>query len=533
MKRITSLIIAAVLLCALALPASAAHVSIEEAAENLAALGLLRGTENGFELERTATRAEAAVMLLRLLGKETEALRETAACPFDDGGWAAPQLTYAWKNGFVKGQTAAHYGSGETVGCRDYITMLLRALGYSDAQGDFSWAQCIAFADRIGLTHGEYTADGEFLRGDLALLSYTALTLPMKSGGRKLIEQLYLDGAVSGAALRRTRLSFAADTDRRSYDAMEIHERGISAVVLLETYADEMQLENGKAGSHGSGFFVTGDGIAALCYHELDGKEYARVTTLDGHCYDVTGVLYYDAMWDVALVRVSRTDLEGRTVRSFPYLDLGDSDAVCAGERVYTLSNALGRIDNVTDGVLSNRSRIVDDPDYPLLQLSAPISPGSSGGALFNRFGEVIGILFGAFNRGEDMNLAIPVNVLADIPLTGDGVTLSEIKKTMDEQKAAATLQVSQTRLELTCGEEAEIVVTHTAPTTASIRYDINGIDIVTCIWGEFVTKRSVPLTIKAVGNGEATVTISFDDDGFGENAAAEIQVIVTGGPEA
>ena len=532
MKRILSLILAVALLCALALPAAAAHVSAQEAAENLAALGLLRGTGNGFELDRTATRAEAAVMLLRLLGREAEALRETDACPFDDGGWAEKELSYAWKNGYVKGQTATHFGSSETVGCRDYITMLLRALGYSDAQGDFSWAQSIAFADRVGLTHGEYTADGEFLREDLALLSYTALTLPMKDGGRKLIEQLYLDGAVSGAALRATRLSFAADANRQTYDAMEIHERCASAVMLVDTYATAEDRAKDKAKTHGSAFFIMGDGVAVMCYHELDGVQYITVTTLDGHRYDVTDVLFYDPLWDIAVVRVSRTDLDGGTVRAFPYLDLGDSDAVCAGERVYTLSNALGLIDNITDGILSNRSRDVNDPDYPVLQFSAPISHGSSGGALLNRFGEVVGVLYGAFSKGASMNLAVPINVIAGVPLTGTGMTVAAVKETEDAKKAAATLSVSQPELDMTYDEETEIVVTHTAPTVATIRYEIDVHGVVECTWGEFNTKHTVPLTVKAVGNGEATVTITFVDEGYGTDSTAEIHIVVTGAPE-
>ena len=372
----------------------------------------------------------------------------------------------------------------------------------------------------------------EFLREDLALTAYTALTLPMKDGGRTLIQQLYLDGAVSGAALRATRLGFAVPAEKTAYDAMEIHERCASAIVLAEVYKDEESLEKDKPDAHGSGFFITGDGVAALCYHEIDDCAFARVTTLDGRRFDVTGVLAYDPLWDYAVVRVSRTDLEGETVRFFPYLDLGDSDAICAGETIYTMSNALGLVDNITDGVLSNRSRAVDDPEYLNIQLTAPISPGSSGGALLNRFGEVIGILFGAFANGSSMNLAVPINVIGSVDLIGAGMTLAAVKETENAKKAAATLSVPQTELALAYGEETELLVTHTAPGTASIRYEISTRGVVKCTWGSFNTKHTVPITIEAVGNGEADVTISFAEDGYSEESSVVIHVTVTGAPE-
>lgn len=532
MKRILSALLVLVLLAALPLSSEAAHVSADEAAEALVALGLLNGTSKGLELDRAATRAEAAAMLLRLLGMEADAKRETDECPFDDGGWAAPLLTYAWKNNLITGKTEGHFGSAEPVGSRDYMTMLLRALGYSDRAGDFNWRESIAFADSIGLSHGEYTAESVFLREDMVLLTYSALTVRLKNSERALAEQLYLDGVLSGAALRATRLSYAADADKAVYDARQIHEMTASAIFLVEVYEDEEALQKDQADSRGSGFFLTGDGVAALCYHELDGYAYARVTTLDGRRYDVTGVLDYDPLWDTAVVRVSRTDLEGNTVRFFPYLDIGDSDAVSAGEPIYTMSNALGLADNITDGLLSNRARVVDDPEYLSLQLTAPISPGSSGGALLNCHGEVIGILYGAFSRGQNMNLAVPINVIASVKLTGEGIPLTQVKATMDEKKAAATLSVSETELELLYEEEAEVVVTHTAPVSASIRYQIDGRDVVSCTWGSFNTKHTVPLTITAKGNGEATVTISFADDNGSEDSSVEIHVTVTGAPE-
>ena len=532
MKRFLSLILAFLLLAAVPLSAAATHVSTTEAADALAALGLLRGTGEGFQLERTATRAEAAALMLRLAGLEAEALAETDACPFDDGGWAAPMLTYAGKIGLLTGQSATHFGSAEPVSCRDWLTMLLRVLGYSDAQGDFTWRESVAFADAVGLCHGEYTASGPFLREDLALLAYTALTLPLKGGEETLAQKLYRAGAVTGSALRAAKLGYTVPTDKREFNAAELHARSASAVVLVDAYADEEALRKDRSFVQGSGFFITADGVAALCYHEIDGCSFARVTTLDGRRFDVTGVLGYDPLWDYAIVRVSQTDLEGNTVRFFPYLDLGDSDEVYAGEPVYTLSNALALVDNITDGLVSNPAREVDDPDYLCIQFTAPISHGSSGGALFNRFGEVVGVLYGAFSDGNSMNLAVPVNVIAALNLTGEGTPLSQVRETEDAKKAAATISVPETEIEMVYGEELELLVTHTGPNCPSLKYSRFPSGVVDCTWGSFTSKHSVPITLEAVGDGEAEITISFSGSGYSDDSSIVIHVTVTGSPE-
>lgn len=534
MKRVFTLFLTAVLLLtALGLPASAAAVSGYDAAETLSALGLMEGTGAGFELERGASRAEALTMLLRLLGMEQAALNSGAVCPFDDGGWAAARIAYAWESGLVQGVSETHFGSDDPVSVRDWLTMLLRALGYSDADGDFTWERSIAFSDSIGLTHGEYTAADLCLREDLALLSCNALTLRQKGSDETLIRRLYLDGVVSAAALRATRLAGAlADDSKPEYNGVEIHEKYAPAVFLVSIYGSEEELAADEPNSHGSGFFITDDGVAAMCYHELDAAYALRVTTLDERTYDVTEVLFYDPLWDAAVVRVSRTASDGSTVSRFPYLELGDSDATWAGEKVYVVANSLGYVDSITDGMLSNRSRNLDDPDYICLQHSAPCSSGSSGGPLLNSRGEVIGIQFATYINGENMHLAVPINVISGVDLTAGGLSVPEVLEIENEKKAAAVLSAEQTEFALEYGEKVSVMISHNAPGKAVIRYEIDGWDVVECTWGRFVTKRSVPLTIEAIGDGEAEITISFADGQGNEESNIVLHVTVTGTPE-
>ncbi len=531
MKKVISLLLGVILLLSVFTPAGAAHVTAPGAIETLETLGLVRGTGNGFEPERTATRAEAVTMLVRLLGREAAAEKEIGRCPFADGGWASPYITYAYKNGLVIGQRAGWFGSETPVQIRDYLTMLLRALGYSTANGDFSWSGSIAFADSIGLTHGEYTAQTEMLREDLALMSYTALTLKLKNSDRTLIEQLYLDGAVSASDLKATRLSAALSAGKTDYTAAEIHEMSADAVVMLELFREEEDFTKEKPSSHASAFFVTADGAALTSWHALDGVAHARAITLDGRRFDVSGVLWYDVLRDIAVIRISRTDTEGNSVRFFPYLDIGDSDAVYNGEPVVTVSNAPSRQDSVTDGIISSRNRIVDDPDYAVLQFTAPISPGSSGGPLLNMHGEVVGVLYGSFVGGDSMYLAVPVNCLPADALICAEHSFEEAKAMEEEKKAAASLQASETEVKLKVNESTEVLITHDCPRPVTIRYEIDDTDIVVCEWGNFSSKFSVPLSIYGLSRGETDVKIMFADGTANEDACVTIHVTVTGTP--
>ncbi|MFQ7241645.1 S-layer homology domain-containing protein, partial [Agathobaculum sp.] len=100
----------------------------EAQAQMLCDLGLFRGTENGFELEKPMTRAEAAAMLTRFLGAEQEALAGEWEHPFTDvPQWAEPYVGWLYESGLTKGVSGTVYGAGEDVTCGQYCTFLARA----------------------------------------------------------------------------------------------------------------------------------------------------------------------------------------------------------------------------------------------------------------------------------------------------------------------------------------------------------------------------------------------------------------------
>lgn len=159
--------------------------------------------------------------------------------------------------------------------------------------------------------------------------------------------------------------------------------------------------DNDKPIAQGTGFLVNADGAIVTNYHVIATGNVAVVRFPDGTILPVDGVLATDKFRDLAIIKI-----HGKT---FPTLTLGNSDQIQVGEEVVTIGNPLGLELTVSNGILSG-IRSDGKAEDKLLQITAPISHGSSGGPLFNMFGEVIGVNAMFLNGGENLNFAIPVN---------------------------------------------------------------------------------------------------------------------------
>ena len=198
MKKWVSLFLAVAMLFALSLPVFAAKSEAQEAAQTLHDLGLFKGTGTDvsgnpiFDLNRAPTRAEAVTMLVRLLGKEDEALAGDWNTPFTDvADWAKPYVGYAYANGLTAGVSQTRFGSESSVTAAQFLTFVLRALGYESGK-DFSWDSAWTLTDTLGMTSGQYNAktNGSFLRADAALVSVFALSTVGKAG-KTLYETIF------------------------------------------------------------------------------------------------------------------------------------------------------------------------------------------------------------------------------------------------------------------------------------------------------------------------------------------------------
>lgn len=162
-----------------------------------------------------------------------------------------------------------------------------------------------------------------------------------------------------------------------------------------------MSDKDGRPIAQGSGFLVSKDGIIVTNYHVISEGSSAIVKFPDGAFYVVDGVLASDKARDVAVIKAHGGN--------FRILTLGNSDQLQVGEEVVAIGNPLSLESTVSNGIVSG-IRTVDEEGGQYLQITAPISPGSSGGPLFNMAGEVIGITTMYLKGGENLNFAIPIN---------------------------------------------------------------------------------------------------------------------------
>jgi S1-C subfamily serine protease len=207
----------------------------------------------------------------------------------------------------------------------------------------------------------------------------------------------------------------------------------------------------------GTGFIVDKSGLVATNLHVVAGNEVVKVKLHDGNVYPVMGVAGVDRGRDLAVLRISPP-------RPLPVLRLGDSSQISAGDKVVTIGNPLGVFSyTVSDGLVSQVREVCSGAqvehhrkhqaryaeltgklkqlqqclkppadaaacevyalslaeqqelsalqctqELTLLQISVPISQGSSGGPLFNLFGEVVGVTTAIITGGQNINIAIP-----------------------------------------------------------------------------------------------------------------------------
>ena len=161
----------------------------------------------------------------------------------------------------------------------------------------------------------------------------------------------------------------------------------------------------------GSGVILTTDGYIVTNYHVVEGAQQITVTLHDDSTYTAT-VVGADQQSDIALLKIEATGLTPAV--------LGDSDNVQVGEVVIAVGNPMGTLGGtVTDGIVSalNRDISVEGNQMTLMQTSAAISPGNSGGGLFNTNGELIGIVNAKYSDedAEGLGFAIPVNTMKTV----------------------------------------------------------------------------------------------------------------------
>ena len=176
----------------------------------------------------------------------------------------------------------------------------------------------------------------------------------------------------------------------------QIAKKALSATVLLVT-----EDANGELLGYGSGFFVKSNQIATN-FHVIDGAAQGTVKRVGQETeYTIEGVTALNENHDLAILQVEVSGVQP--------LPLGDSDAVEIGDTVYVAGNPKGFFEGTfSDGIIS---AVRGDSTSKRLQMTAPVSSGSSGGPVLNSSGEVIGVSFATFRGGQNLNFRHPLKL--------------------------------------------------------------------------------------------------------------------------
>ena len=233
---------------------------------------------------------------------------------------------------------------------------------------------------------------------------------------------------------------------RASQDLLpELVRRIKPSAVAIETFDSR-----GEQLTRGSGFFVESDRIVTN-RHVIEGAYRAEVHSSTGAVFPVRGVLAVDAEGDIALLKI---DVPANQIRPLPL----DKTSPQEGESVVVIGNPLGLEGSVTNGIVS---AVRDIPTFGrIIQITAPISSGSSGSPVVNMQGQVIGIATLQITGGQSVNFAIPSERISQLQVASM-ISLSDLVAASGRNKRAKAVQFFRDGLSFLSKDDCEKALTY------------------------------------------------------------------------
>lgn len=293
----------------------------------------------------------------------------------------------------------------------------------------------------------------------------------------------------------------------------QLYERYATCVVgvLNLSAVTDLYGKDTMQASTGSGVLLTGDGEILTNYHVVKDFTQLTVTLFDGTEH-AARLLGYEEDSDIALLKIDGS--------GYRHARLGDSDRLRIGTEVAAIGNPLGDLDySLNVGYISAKDRDVDldGPSIRMMQLDAAINPGNSGGALFDSYGNVIGIVYAKSSSVsiEGIGYAIPVNNIKDLVAQ----MINDPDSVKDQTKG------SQIMLGITIRDITEemskqysmpvgVYITEVSSMSAAERAGLQKGDIITEFAGETVTSADDLNAIKAKQTSGDTVSVKIDRNG-------------------
>lgn len=207
-------------------------------------------------------------------------------------------------------------------------------------------------------------------------------------------------------------------SDGTKLTAAQVYQNNVNSTVGITTEITTNYFGyKTTAAASGSGFIITEDGYIVTNYHVIEGANSVKVTTYDNTQYDAE-IVGSDESNDIAVLKIDASGLTPVT--------LGDSEALNVGDDVVAIGNPLGELTfTLTSGVVSAMDRQITTSNsvmMNLIQTDCAINSGNSGGALFNMYGEVVGVTNAKYSSNssteasiDNIGFAIPINSVQDI----------------------------------------------------------------------------------------------------------------------
>jgi S1-C subfamily serine protease len=216
-------------------------------------------------------------------------------------------------------------------------------------------------------------------------------------------------------------LLFAARGDGQ--DIKQLHKQARESIFLLRLFD-----ASGEAFGSGTGFLVQ-NGLVATNHHVVESAARVEVVLSDEKTVEAAAIVAWDPENDLALLKLPAVDRRPLALESSRSLEPGD--------RVIVLGSPLGLSGTLSDGIVAalrpHGLGVESQMSGPLLQITAPISPGSSGSPVLNAHGAVVGVAAGNLSGGQNLNFAIPSDTL--IALIARGTT-GGVLRSLDSQQA-------------------------------------------------------------------------------------------------
>lgn len=372
---------------AFAAPSNWAVSEVESARENnLVPVNLLNDYQTQITREEFS---EMAVMLYEALSGEIA--RNQSQNPFTDT--SNPEVLKAYDLGIVKGFGDGTFRPDRTITREEIAALLFRTLEKVDSkitQGTYT----IGFSDRAQISI--------WFRNEVGFMSKNGIINGI--GSNTFAPKLETTREQAIALVVRLFDQYGRD---EKLTAEEIGALSQSAVQIFTQY------DNGDFG-YGSGFFFA-PGKIATNYHVIEGAQEITIEYDDGSSYEGDiEIAGFDSRLDLAALTIEDSDIK-------PF-ELGDSSKLVKGQKVYSISSPIGYRNILTEGMVSG---VTNDE----IQVTIPLSEGSSGGVLVDEFGKAVGVVFARMYGVETLGFAKPINSLKSMD-TGENMSLEEFNST-------------------------------------------------------------------------------------------------------